>query len=61
LLPDASASTYIAMLGVILGALAVILISWRNALPTDSIGLVLQRTESHDPAARARVRDSDRR
>jgi hypothetical protein len=47
-LPDAVPSTYAAILAFLLGAGAVIILSWRNALPTDTIGQLLQRTEAPD-------------
>lgn len=47
-LPDAVPSTYAAVLAFLLGAGAVTMLSWRNALPTDTVGQLLQRTEAPD-------------
>ena len=53
-IPDAIPSTYAAALAVTVGAALVILMAWRNARPTDTVGQLLQRTESDDRAGRAR-------
>jgi hypothetical protein len=45
---NARPSTYTAVLGLMLGAATVTLISWRNALPTDTIAQLLQRTEANE-------------
>ncbi len=50
---DASASTYAAVLALILGSTSVIFMTWRNALPTDTVGQLLQRTETTDRRGRA--------
>ncbi len=39
-------STYAAAIALFLGVGAVMFITWRNARPTETIGQVLQRTET---------------
>lgn len=47
LVPRSSAtpSTYAAAIALFLGVGAVMLLTWRNARPTETIGQLLQRTE----------------
>jgi Ca2+/Na+ antiporter len=51
--PGAIPSTYAAGLALLLGAISVTLMAWRNALPTDTVAQLLYRTESDDAARRA--------
>jgi hypothetical protein len=44
-MPSASVSTYAAVGALLLGVGSVVLFSWRNARPVETIGQVLQRTE----------------
>lgn len=53
-LPEAIPSTYASAFALIIGVAAVTFITWRNALPTDTIGQLLQRTESDEAGRRAR-------
>lgn len=57
--PDARTSTYVAALALTFGVASVILMSWRNALPTDTVGQLLQRTETGDRPGRTGVAGSD--
>ena len=50
--PDALPSTYAAALAVIGGIATVTLMTWRDALPTDTVAQLLQRTESGDRRSR---------
>lgn len=43
--PDAFPSTYLAVLAIVGGIAAVTLMTWRNALPTDTVAQLIQRTE----------------
>jgi hypothetical protein len=52
---DVSTSTYVAMIGLLLGFAFVVASSWRNAIPGDTVGQLLQRTEA---ARRPGRRDS---
>ena len=56
-------STYTAALVLILGIATVVLITWRNALPTDTVAQLLQRTENPDASGTTRTpgRSSTRR
>jgi hypothetical protein len=54
---DALPSTYMAVVGLMLGVVSVILMSWRNALPTDTVGQLLQRTEANERPGRTRARE----
>jgi hypothetical protein len=47
-IPDAIPSTYASAVALMFGAASVTLMAWRNALPTDTIGQLLHRTESGD-------------
>jgi hypothetical protein len=44
-MPSAAVSTYAVVAALLLGIGSVVLFSWRNALPAETIGQVLQRTE----------------
>lgn len=44
-MPSAAVSTYAAAVALMLGVGSVMLLTWRNALPVETIGQVLQRTE----------------
>lgn len=55
-------STYTAAIVLILGIGTVVLITWRNALPTETVAQLIQRTEDTDgpSGARARARNAAR-
>jgi hypothetical protein len=52
---DLSMSTYAAVVGLLIGFAFVVAISWRNAIPGDTVGQLIQRTEA---APRPGRRDS---
>ena len=54
-LPVAFPSTYAVILALVVGAGTVTLLSWRNALPTDTVAQLLHRTEN-DAAPKGRAR-----
>ena len=51
-MPSAAVSTYAAVVALLLGVGSVVLFSWRNARPVETIGQVLQRTEVEDSTRR---------
>lgn len=55
--PHAVPSTYAAAVALVIGTLLVVAVTWRNALPTDTVGQLLQRTEGHG-SGRDRSRSS---
>ena len=57
--PHAVLSTYAAAFALLVGVLLVAAVTWRNALPTDTIGQLLHRTED-EAAAPTRSRKSGR-
>jgi hypothetical protein len=52
-IPNSLPSTYVALLGLLIGAGTVTLLTWRSALPTDTVGQLLHRTE-HEQTRRKR-------
>ena len=48
-------STYTAALVLIFGIAAVALFTWRNALPTDTVAQLIQRTENAEGQATTRT------
>jgi ABC-type Mn2+/Zn2+ transport system permease subunit len=44
-LPDGVPSTYAAVLAVVVGAVSITMLTWRNAMATDTIAGLIHRTD----------------